>query len=93
MSLKVAKIKDIYGSKIIKERHRHRYEFNNDYRDQFEKAGLKCTGINPKSDLVEIVEIEDHPWFIGVQYHPEYKSTVAAATSFVYIICSSCSSF
>ncbi|AZQ44733.1 CTP synthase [Nonlabens ponticola] len=71
------KIKDIYNNKIISERHRHRYEFNNKYREQLENAGLQCTGINPKSGLVEVVEIADHPWFIGVQYHPEYKSTVA----------------
>ena len=81
------KIKDIYGSKMISERHRHRYEYNNDYREQLENAGLKTTGVNPKSNLVETVEVEDHPWFIGVQYHPEYKSTVAAPhplfTSFV----------
>ncbi|OUS18812.1 CTP synthase [Nonlabens dokdonensis] len=71
------KIKDIYGSSLISERHRHRYEYNNDYREQLEKAGLKTTGINPKSNLVETIEVENHPWFIGVQYHPEYKSTVA----------------
>jgi CTP synthase len=61
----------------ISERHRHRYEFNNDYKEQLENAGLKATGINKETGLVEIVEIPDHPWFIGVQYHPEYKSTVA----------------
>jgi CTP synthase len=72
------KIREIYGSDLISERHRHRYEYNNEYREQLEKAGLKTTGINPKSNLVETVEVEDHPWFIGVQYHPEYKSTVAA---------------
>ena len=67
----------IYGSTIIHERHRHRYEFNNKYKKEIEQAGLKCTGINPETGLVEIVELENHPWFIGVQYHPEYKSTVA----------------
>jgi CTP synthase len=72
------KIREIYGSDLISERHRHRYEYNNEYREQLEQAGLKTTGINPKSNLVETVEVEDHPWFIGVQYHPEYKSTVAA---------------
>ncbi|MFT6800000.1 MAG: CTP synthase [Nonlabens sp.] len=72
------KIREIYGRDLISERHRHRYEYNNEYREQLEKAGLKTTGINPKSNLVETVEVEDHPWFIGVQYHPEYKSTVAA---------------
>ena len=61
----------------ISERHRHRYEFNNDYKKQLEAAGLKATGINKETGLVEIVEIPSHPWFIGVQYHPEYKSTVA----------------
>ena len=61
----------------ISERHRHRYEFNNDYKKQLEAAGLKATGINKETGLVEIVEIPSHPWFIGVQYHPKYKSTVA----------------
>jgi len=67
----------IYGKKQITERHRHRYEYNSDYADKLEKAGLKSSGINPETGLVEIVEIEKHPFFIGVQYHPEYKSTVA----------------
>jgi CTP synthase len=75
--LKQGKALEIYGKKTISERHRHRYEYNNEYREQLEKAGLKSTGINPKSNLVEIIEIDDHPWFMGVQYHPEYKSTVA----------------
>ncbi len=66
-----------YNAKTIEERHRHRYEYNNEYREQLEGAGLKTTGINPETGLVEIVEIENHPWFVGVQYHPEYKSTVA----------------
>jgi CTP synthase len=65
-----------YGESMIQERHRHRYEFNNKYMDQIESAGLKPTGINPDSNLVEIVELKDHPWFVGVQYHPELKSTV-----------------
>jgi CTP synthase len=81
------KIKEIYGSNKISERHRHRYEYNNEYREQLEGSGLKTTGINPESNLVETIEVEDHPWFIGVQYHPEYKSTVASPhplfTSFV----------
>jgi CTP synthase len=68
----------VYGKKTIMERHRHRYEFNELYRDHLEKAGLKATGINPETGLVEIVEIPGHPWFVGVQYHPEYKSTVAS---------------
>ncbi len=67
----------VYGKELVKERHRHRYEFNNDYRKQIEAAGMKATGINPETGLVEIVEIPTHPWFVGVQYHPEYKSTVA----------------
>jgi CTP synthase len=65
-----------YGESVIEERHRHRYEFNNKYLEQIEEAGLKATGINPDSGLVEVVELKDHPWFVGVQYHPELKSTV-----------------
>ncbi|WP_034891269.1 CTP synthase [Gillisia sp. Hel_I_29] len=72
-----SKVREIYGQNTINERHRHRYEYNNKYQPELEKAGLKSTGINPETGLVEIVELEDHPWFIGVQYHPEYKSTVA----------------
>lgn len=68
---------EIYNTDTISERHRHRFEFNDAYRSQFEAAGLLPTGFNPQSGLVEIVELEDHPWFIGVQFHPEYKSTVA----------------
>ncbi|KGO90664.1 CTP synthase [Flavobacterium suncheonense] len=67
----------IYGKSDILERHRHRYEFNGDYLEALENAGLKATGINPDTGLVEVVELENHPFFIGVQYHPEYKSTVA----------------
>ena len=66
-----------YFAKSIEERHRHRYEYNNEFREQLEAAGLKTTGTNPETGLVEIIEIENHPWFVGVQYHPEYKSTVA----------------
>ncbi|NBW27807.1 MAG: CTP synthase [Flavobacteriaceae bacterium] len=66
----------IYGKTSIFERHRHRYEFNGDYLQALENAGLKASGVNPDTGLVEIVEIENHPFFIGVQYHPEYKSTV-----------------
>lgn len=73
---KGSKVYDAYQSKLISERHRHRYEFNNTYLEQIEAAGLKATGINPKTGLVEVVELENHPWFVGVQYHPEYKSTV-----------------
>jgi CTP synthase len=67
----------VYGASDISERHRHRYEFNNEYKQQMEDAGLVASGLNPKTGLVEVVEIPTHPWFIGVQYHPEYKSTVA----------------
>ena len=67
---------NVYKSKTINERHRHRYEYNNEYRDQLEKAGMTTTGVNPETGLVEIIEIPTHPWFVGVQYHPEYKSTV-----------------
>ncbi|MET6991133.1 CTP synthase [Sediminicola arcticus] len=66
-----------HGEKTISERHRHRYEFNNQYKEAMEKAGLVASGVNKKTGLVEIVELPNHPWFIGVQYHPEYKSTVA----------------
>ena len=71
-----SKVYNAYKSELISERHRHRYEFNNDYLKQLTDAGLKVTGVNPKTGLVEIVEVEDHPWFVAVQYHPEYKSTV-----------------
>ena len=67
----------IYGRTEISERHRHRYEFNNQFLSQYEEAGMIATGTNPASGLVEIVEIPTHPFFIGVQFHPEYKSTVA----------------
>ena len=67
-----------YGEDLIEERHRHRFEFNNDYLDQFREAGMKPVGINPDSGLVEIVELEDHPWFVACQFHPEYSSTVAS---------------
>lgn len=66
----------VYGETTIHERHRHRFEFNNKYLERIEEAGMKASGINPDSGLVEIVELKDHPWFIGVQYHPELKSTV-----------------
>ncbi len=65
-----------YGRLKISERHRHRYEFNNSYLPEFEKAGMKATGFNPDTNLVEIIEIPEHPWFVGVQFHPEYRSTV-----------------
>ena len=65
-----------YGRSEINERHRHRYEFNSEYKTAFESAGMRFTGINPKSELVEIIELNDHPFFLGVQFHPELKSTV-----------------
>ncbi len=68
-----------YRSAEIAERHRHRYEFNNAYRREFEKAGMRFSGLFLEKDLVEIVEVEDHPWFVGVQYHPEFKSKPNAA--------------
>ena len=67
---------EAYQNEEIQERHRHRFEFNNQYLNQFEEAGLIATGMNPESNLVEIVEYKNHPWFVGVQYHPELKSTV-----------------
>jgi CTP synthase len=67
----------VYKRKRISERHRHRYEFNNSYIDAYHKAGMKTTGVNPETGLVEIIELPDHPWFVGVQFHPEYKSTVS----------------
>ncbi|HYG52298.1 MAG TPA: gamma-glutamyl-gamma-aminobutyrate hydrolase family protein, partial [Flavobacteriales bacterium] len=70
------KAASIYNRTNITERHRHRYEFNNEYKEAFEKAGMIASGINPENNLVEMVELPSHPWFIGVQYHPEYKSTV-----------------
>ncbi len=65
-----------YGTTEVKERHRHRFEFNNDYRERFEEAGMKCVGENPDTHLVEVVELPGLRWFIGTQYHPEYSSTV-----------------
>jgi CTP synthase len=66
----------VYGDAVIHERHRHRYEFNNKYLHQVEEAGMKAVGVNPDSELVEVIELKDHPWFIGVQFHPELRSTV-----------------
>ena len=64
------------GSFVIRERHRHRYEFNNNYKEEYEQNGMKCVGINPAANLVEIVEIPEKKWYIGTQFHPEYSSTV-----------------
>jgi len=73
---KKSKVFEAYQQELIDERHRHRFEFNNQYLGQISEAGMIATGKNPKTGLVEIVEIPLHPWFVGVQYHPEYKSTV-----------------
>jgi CTP synthase len=70
------KIQSAYRKIKISERHRHRYEFNNAYLETFEKSTMKPSGFNPETGLVESVEIKGHPWFVGVQYHPELKSTV-----------------
>lgn len=72
-----SRVRDIYKAENIKERHRHRYEFNSKYKAKTEAAGMFATGLNPDTGLVEIIEIPTHPFFIGVQYHPEYSSTVA----------------
>lgn len=71
-----SKVKDAYGSESVQERHRHRYEFNNAFINDFEANGMIPTGKNPKTGLVEVVELPNHPWFVGAQFHPEYKSTV-----------------
>lgn len=63
-----------YKTEEISERHRHRYEFNNEYREKFQKAGMKLSGISPSGKLIEMIELEDHPWFLAVQFHPEFKS-------------------
>jgi CTP synthase len=68
-----------YGSETISERHRHRYEFNNDYREILLEKGIRIAGINPEKDLVEIIEMPEHPWFVAVQFHPEFKSKPHAA--------------
>jgi len=68
----------VYGTADIKERHRHRYEFNNAFLEQYKEAGMIPVGINRADNLVEMIELKDHPWFIGVQFHPEYRSTVAS---------------
>ncbi len=70
------KVAAAYGKYDIEERHRHRFEFNDAYRAEFEQAGMKCAGENPETHLVEVMEIPDKRWYIGTQYHPEYSSTV-----------------
>ena len=82
IQLKPSKIKYVANAKgsvkkgKINERHRHRYEFNNTYKESFIKNGMKTSGINDNLDLVEVIELDNHPWFIGTQYHPEYSSRV-----------------
>ena len=73
---KGSKAQKTYGRSEVAERHRHRYEFHNDYRKNFKNSGMEVTGVNPEKDLVEIVEIPEHPFFVGVQFHPELRSTV-----------------
>jgi CTP synthase len=80
LGLYEAKLKDnslirkIYKSKSIQERHRHRYEVNNNLKNEFERKGLIFSGMSPDNNLPEIIELKNHPWFIGVQFHPEFKS-------------------
>lgn len=73
-----SKVYEIYGEELIQERHRHRYEFNNEYLEEYENAAFLPTGTNPDTGLVEIMEYEKHPFYVGVQFHPEYRSTVAS---------------
>jgi CTP synthase len=73
---KGSKAYSIYGKENISERHRHRFEFNNAYREEFEKNGMICSGWNEEANLVEIIELKSHKWYIGTQFHPEYSSTV-----------------
>ncbi len=70
-----SKVAEIYGVDIVSERHRHRWEFNNDYLDQLSEAGLQIAGRSMDGTLVEVVEVDDHPWFVGCQFHPEFTST------------------
>ena len=69
-----SKAHSAYGCDSIDERHRHRYEFNNKYKDRFIEKGMRVSGISPSGELVEIIELENHPWFLGCQFHPEFKS-------------------
>jgi CTP synthase len=69
-----SRARKLYGADVISERHRHRYEFNNVYREAMESAGMEFVGVNPESDLVEIIELKNHPYFVGTQFHPEFKS-------------------
>ena len=69
-----SKVGKAYGTDVIHERHRHRHELNNEYVEILEGHGMKFTGVNPDRDLIEVCEIPDHPWFVGAQFHPEFKS-------------------
>ncbi len=69
-----SRAREAYGAELVRERHRHRYEFANRYRPQMEKAGMRFTGVNPEADLAEIIELRDHPWFVACQFHPEFQS-------------------
>jgi CTP synthase len=70
-----SRAREAYGKDVIVERHRHRYEFNNTYREALQRAGVRLSGFSADNSLVEVIELEDHPWFIGVQFHPEFTST------------------
>jgi CTP synthase len=70
-----SRARSLYGQEIIEERHRHRYEFNNGYRDMLQKAGLNLVGMSLDGNLVEMIEIPNHPWFVACQFHPEFTST------------------
>jgi CTP synthase len=72
--IKGSKVHVYYKSELVKERHRHRYEFNNSYRAQFEKNGMTFSGLSPDGKLVEIMELNNHPWFVATQAHPEFRS-------------------
>ena len=74
MNMKFEKQILSFGKKIIKERHRHRYEVNINFKEKFEKSGMNFSGLSPDGMLPEIIELKNHPWFIGVQFHPEFKS-------------------
>jgi CTP synthase len=73
------KARELYGADLVQERHRHRFEFNNAYRTQYEAAGMVFSGVNPDLDLVEMIELNNHPHFVGCQFHPEFKSKPFAA--------------
>jgi CTP synthase len=76
---KGTKAHEAYGTTTINERHRHRWEFNNKYREEFEVNGMVISGLSPDGNLVEMIELKDHPWFVGCQFHPELKSRLSKA--------------